>query len=329
MSTKSQNRNILITVAIMVAVITGVALLGFLFLDKEEEVIQGQVEVSEYRVSSKIPGRILKLYVHEGDYVHAGDTVAVLEAPEVSAQEQTAQAAENAATALSEMAQRGARQEQISAAYQLWQQAKAAEDITQKTYVRMENLYKEGVVSAQKRDEAQAAHQAALAQTKATESAYTMAKNGSRTEEKRAAAAQVNAAKGTVDVVKSLLKETVQTATHDGEVMDVYPKVGELVSLGSPIMSIAIMDDVWGTFNVREDQLRGLKIGQTFKAYSPAFDKDITMKVYYMKDQGSYAAWRATKANDGYDLRTFEVKAHPVGKIDGLRPGMTLVMKNN
>ena len=154
-----------------------------------------------------------------------------------------------------------------------------------------------------------------------------MAREGARKEERAAAAAQVNRAKGAVQEVSSYINETVQIAQVEGEVSDIYPKVGELVGTGSPIMSISIMSDVWGTFNVREDQLNGLKIGSEFTAFSPAFKKDIKMKVYYIKDQGSYAVWKATKSNGQYDLKTFEVKARPVGKLDGLRPGMTLVMK--
>ena len=137
----------------------------------------------------------------------------------------------------------------------------------------------------------------------------------------------MNRAKGAVQEVSSYINETVQIAQVEGEVSDIYPKVGELVGTGSPIMSISIMSDVWGTFNVREDQLNGLKIGSEFTAFSPAFKKDIKMKVYDIKDQGSYAVWKATKSNGQYDLKTFEVKARPVGKLDGLRPGMTLVMK--
>ena len=113
----------------------------------------------------------------------------------------------------------------------------------------------------------------------------------------------------------------------EGEVSEVYPKVGELVGTGSPIMSISVMKDVWGTFNVREDQLKGLKVGDTFTAFTPAFNKNITMKVFYIKDQGSYAVWKATKSNGQYDLKTFEVKARPVQKFDGLRPGMSLIVK--
>ena len=146
-------------------------------------------------------------------------------------------------------------------------------------------------------------------------------------EEKQITGEQVKMAKGAADVVRSLLKETVQVSQYDGEVSDIYPKVGELVGTGSPIMSISILKDLWGTFNVREDQLQNLTLGKTFTVFSPAFNKDITMKVFYIKDQGSYAAWRATKATGEYDLKTFEVKARPVTAIEGLRPGMSLVIK--
>ena len=142
-----------------------------------------------------------------------------------------------------------------------------------------------------------------------------------------AAAAQVGRAKGAVQEVNSYIHETVQIAQMEGEVSDVYPKVGELVGTGSPIMSIAVMDDMWGTFNVREDQLNDMQVGSEFTAYVPAFDKEVKMKVYYLKDQGSYAVWKATKANGQYDLKTFEVKARPVEKLDGLRPGMSLIIK--
>ena len=165
------------------------------------------------------------------------------------------------------------------------------------------------------------------AQMKAAQSQYDMAVNGARMEDKLAAAAQVGRAKGAVNEVTSYIHETVQVAQKEGEVSDVYPKVGELVGTGSPIMSIAMMDDMWGTFNVREDQLDGMQVGSEFTVFVPAFNKDVKMKVYFMKDQGSYAVWKATKANGQYDLKTFEVKARPVEKIEGLRPGMSLIIK--
>ncbi|MBP3834733.1 MAG: efflux RND transporter periplasmic adaptor subunit [Prevotella sp.] len=327
MSAKSQHNNILLAIIGFAAVIAVVALIGFFTLGREDSIIQGEVEVTEYRVSSKLPGRILKLLVKEGDLVRAGDTLAILEVPEVNAQKKAAEATQGAADAMSEMADNGARKEQIQAAYQLWQQAIAARDIAQKSYNRVQNLYDSGVMSAQKRDEALAAYQATEAQVNAAKSQYDMAKNGARWEEKKAAAKQAQAAKSAVDVFKSLLSETVQVATMDGEVSEVYPEIGELVGTGSPIMSIAVMNDMWGTFNIREDQLKGMKIGDTFKAYVPAFDKEIQMKVYYIKDQGAYAVWKATKSNGQYDLKTFEVKAKPLTKIEGLRPGMSLIIK--
>ena len=326
--TKSQHKNILLAIAGFVAVVIIVALIGFLALGREPDVKQGQVEVSEYRVSSKVPGRILEIRVKEGDYVKVGDTLAILDAPDVRAKMEQARSAENAAAALELKAQNGARKEQIQGAFSVLQQAKAGYEIAEKSYNRIQRLFDEGVVSAQKRDEVYANYKAMEAQMKAAQSQYDMAVNGARMEDKMAAAAQVGRARGAVNEVNSYIHETVQVAQMEGEVADIYPKVGELVGTGSPIMSIAVMEDMWGTFNIREDQLNGMKVGSEFTAFVPAFNKDIKMKVYYLKDQGSYAVWKATKANGQYDLKTFEVKARPVEKLEGLRPGMSLIIKN-
>lgn len=327
MSAKSQHNNILLAIIGFVAVVIIVAVIGFFAFDRDPEIIQGQVEVTEYRVSSKVPGRILELRVKEGDYVKVGDTLAILDAPEVRAKMEQAQSAQNAAAALELKAQNGARKEQIQGAFSVLQQAKAGFEIAEKSYNRVQRLYDEGVMSAQKRDEAFASYKAMEAQMKAAQSQYDMAVNGARVEDKMAASAQVGRAKGAVQEVSSYIHETVQVAQMEGEVSDVYPKVGELVGTGSPIMSIAVMQDMWGTFNVREDELNGMQVGSEITAFVPAFNKDVKMKVYYLKDQGSYAVWKATKANGQYDLKTFEVKARPVEKLEGLRPGMSLIIK--
>lgn len=327
MSEKTQHKNILLTVAAFTVVVVIIAVIGTLVFKSEPEIIQGYVEVSEYRVSSKVPGRVLELRVKEGDYVNVGDTLAIIDAPDVKAKLAQAESAESAASAMDQMANNGARREQINGAYALLQQAKAGLEIAQKSYNRVQRLYDEGVMSAQKRDEAFANYKAIEAQVKAAQSQYDMAVNGARREEKMAVAAQVNRAKGAVQEVNSYISETMQIAQKAGEVSDVYPKEGELIGTGSPIMSVSLLDDMWGTFNVREDQLDGMRIGSVITAYAPAFKKDIKMKVYYIKDQGSYATWKATKANGQYDLKTFEVKARPVTKVEGLRPGMSLVLK--
>lgn len=314
-------------VAVFTLAIVAIGLIGTLAFKSEPEVIQGYVEVSEYRVSSKVPGRVLELRVKEGDYVKVGDTLAILDAPDVKAKLAQAQSAESAATAMDQMANNGARREQINGAFALLQQAKAGLEIAQKSYNRVQRLYDEGVMSAQKRDEAFANYKALEAQVKAAKSQYDMAVNGARREEKLATAAQVNRAKGAVQEVSSYINETMQIAQKEGEVSDVFPKVGELIGTGSPIMNISILDDMWGTFNVREDQLNGMQVGSTITAFVPAFNKEIKMKVYYIKDQGSYATWKATKANGQYDLKTFEVKARPIKPFEGLRPGMSLIIK--
>ena len=327
MSAKSQHQNILLAVMGFSIAVLIVAIIGFFTLGKTDEVIQGEVEVGEYRVSCKLPARVVEIRVKEGDFVHKGDTLAILEIPEMNAQEKMAQSTEAATQALSNLTEEGARREAIQSAQQLVVQAKAATDVAKKTYDRMQNLFSEGVMSQQKRDEAKAAWEVALAHENAMKSQYEMAKNGARTEEKKAAQSQANAAKHAVDVVRSVLKETVQVAAVDGEVSDIYPKEGELVGMGSPILSISMMKDMWGTFNVREDQLNGLKVGDTFTAFSPAFNKELKLKVFEIKDEGSYAVWKATKSNGQYDLKTFEVKARPINPFDGLRPGMSLIVK--
>ena len=327
MSAKSQHNNILFAILGFAVVVIIVALIGFFALGRDPELVQGQVEVSEYRVSSKVPGRILEIRVKEGDYVKVGDTLAILDAPEVRAKMEQARSAEDAAAALELKAQNGARQEQVQGAYQVWQQAKAGLEIAEKSYQRIQRLFDEGVVSAQKRDEVYANYKAMEAQCKAAESQYQMAQNGARREDKLAAAAQVGRAKGAVQEVNSYIHETVQIAQMEGEVSSIYPKVGELVGTGSPIMTISMMQDMWGSFNVREDQLNGMQVGSNINAFVPAFNKEVEMKVYYLKDQGSYAVWKATKANGQYDLKTFEVRARPTEKFEGLRPGMSLIIK--
>ena len=324
---KEQHNNILLAVLGFSLVVAIVALIGFLALGRDPEIIQGEMEVEEYRVSGKVPGRILELRAKEGDFVKAGDTLAIIEAPEVAAKMVQAQSAVDAASAMDQMAQNGARKEQIQAAAQLLEQAKAGLEIAEKSYNRMKALYEEEVVSAQKFDEAEAMYKSAQAQVKAARSQYEMAVNGARVEERRAASATVGQARGAVLEVNSYIQETVQVAQMAGEVTDVYPKVGELVGTGTPIMSIALMDDQWATFNIREDQLKDLKVGAEITVKIPALDKETKMKVTSMKDKGSFAAWKATKASGQYDQKTFEVKARPTEMIEGIRPGMSVILK--
>lgn len=334
---KKQILSVFLALSSFVIIVLGVALIGYYAFGDEPEEIRGQVEARQYRVSAKVSARIKKVLVEEGQYVHAGDTLAILEAPEIDAQQQAAEATAQAAEAMSEMTDNGERQEKIQGASDLVAQAQAARNIAKKTYDRMQKLFDEGVTTEQKRDEALAAYQAAEAQVGAAQSQYEMAMNGARKEQRRAAAEQAKAAKSGTEVVKSLLKETVQIATLDGEVDEIYAHEGEYVANGTPIMSVNLLDDVWGKFNIREDQLNGIRPGTTITAYSPAFKKDYKLQVYYVEAAEDCSTWKATKAKGDYDKRTFEVRARPMSIYSSpymwekdktkLRPGMLLVLK--
>jgi len=330
MEKKTQQLNIvlsLVVFAIVIVVVCGVGI--YTYNHREPEIVQGQAEASEYRVSSKVPGRILKIMVQEGQAVKAGDTLAILDTPDINAKQAQAEAVLSAATAQNAKAQKGAREEEIQGAYEIWQKAKAGLEIYEKSYRRVENLFNEGVVSEQKRDETKAQYDAAVATEKAAKSQYDMAVNGAEEEIKAMAAAQMRQAEGVVAEVNSYIDETVLTASIDGEVSEIFPMVGELVGTGAPIMNIAVMDDMWVSFNVREDLLKDLTVGAVREAYVPALDRKVNVKVTYMRDLGSYAAWKATKVNGQYDLKTFELRAVTEGTVENLRPGMTVIIERN
>lgn len=323
-----QKANLLPAIFILAGVVILVIIGSMYAFSDEAETIQGQADVTEYRVSSKVPARVLRYMVREGQHVEAGDTLVILEAPDVEAKLSQAQAAENAAAAVSRKAENGTRREQIAAAYEMWQKAKAGVEISQKSYERVKRLYEQGVMTAQKLDEVTAQRDAAVATERAAKSQYEMAKNGAQREDKEAAAAQVNRAKGAVSEVNSYIKETVLVASAAGEVTEIFPQIGELVGSGAPIMNVALMDDMWVSFNVREDYLNQFKMNGIIRATIPALnDKEVELKVYYMRDLGSYAAWKATKATGQFDMKTFEVKAAPTAKIEGLRAGMSVLLK--
>ena len=284
--------------------------------------------MTEYRVSSKVPGRVKRILVEEGQQVHAGDTLAILEAPEVNAKLTQAEAAEDAAAAQSRKADKGAREEQKRGAYEMWQKAKAGREVMEKSYARVKRLHDEGVVTSQKLDEVTAQRDAAIATERAAKSQYDMAVNGAQIEDREAAAALTARAGGAIKEVKSYLKETVLVAALDGEVTDIFPSIGELVGTGAPVMNVALMNKLWVSFNVREDKLTTLRVGQEVEGFVPALgDKTVKLRIANLKDVGSYAVWRASKSTGQYDLKTFRVKATPTQNVEGLRPGMTVVLR--
>lgn len=318
--------NILAIALVLIAVIIVVITVG-LFKTTKEETLEGQAETTDYRLSSKVPSRVLELRVKEGDFVHKGDTLVVLEAPDVEAKLSQATAAYDAAKAMEDKVYSGARQEEIQAAYEMWQKSIAAVDVMRKTYNRVQRLFESGVMAEQKRDEAKAQYDAAVATEKAAKAKYDIAVNGARKEEK--SMAQANRAKGAIAEVHSYIKETVLTATADGLVTEIFPEVGELVGTGAPIMNVSVVKDVWFVFNIREDKLKGYSVGTEAEVYVPAVDKTIPVRITLMKDVGSFAVWKATKALDDLDLKTFEVQAHPLQPVSNIMSGMSAVLRKS
>lgn len=323
----NSTKSIILGIGIIAILMVLIASAGFIFFGEKEDIITGQVEVDEIRIAGKVPGRIAEFLVEEGQSVKEGDTLVRIYSPEVLAKLEQAEAVKAAAEAQNQKAIAGARKEQKEGAYELWQKAKAGLEVAEKSFARVEKLFKEGVVPAQKYDEVLAQLKAMQATERAARSQYDMAINGAQREDKMAAQALVARASGAISEVDAYMKESALLAPSAGTVSEIFPHKGELVGTGAPIMNIADYTATRVLCAVREDKLAKIKHGSKLKATVPALgDKAIELSVVKMKDMGSYATWKATKPRDEHDLRTFELTLKPTTSIEGLLPGMTVVL---
>jgi len=289
--------------------------------------IQGEVEAIQVRVASKLVGRIDSLAVKKGDEVMPGTLLFTLSSPELEAKYSQATAVRQAAGAQKDKAYNGAQKEDIQAAFNSWQTAFAAADYAKKTFTRIQNLYKDGVLPEQQRDEAETKMKAAVEMEKAAHSQYQKAKNGARLEDKEAAGALVLQAEGVMNEVSSYLSERRISAPVKGEVANILAERGELISAGYPVVTIVDLSDVWVTFNLREELLADIRKGSILTARFPALGmKELSLKVTYINALGDFATWNATKTRGDFDLKTFEIQAVPVEKTVGLRPGMSAIV---
>lgn len=326
MQVSKKDKALVVAIVIVLLLVAALAVVGFVCMKPEPDFVQGQADATEVRISSKLPGRIVEIYVEEGQHVRMGDTLVHIHSSLADARLAQAQAAVTAAQATNEKVDVGTRPQIVQSAYDVWQQAVAAQGIAKKTYDRMEKLYGEGVISAQKRDEAKAAYDAAASGAAAARSQYDLAVAGPQKEDKQATAAMVNVARGGVKEVNALLEDSYLIAPCDGEITVIYPHASELIATGAPIMELQT-DNHWVVFNLRENYLKKIRNGSEVKVRIPALDKDTVMKVFYIRDLGTYANWQATKATGDFDARTFEVKMRPARPVDGLRPGMSVILK--
>lgn len=310
-----------------IVVVAAVVLVIRLATRTTPTLLQGTVECTVYKASSKVPGRILEMKVAEGDRVERGLLLYTLSTPELDAKLRQAEAVKSAASALDAAAVAGARHQQIEAALNLWQKAQAGLELARKTYERVKSLYEQGVVPAQKLDEASANYAAMQATARAAKAQYELATDGARKEDKAAAAAKVRQAEGAVSEVESYIEDAMVYSPVAGEVSTIVAEEGELVGSGYPVVTILDLSDVWATFNVKETLLPGIRVGTRFTARVPALDRQIDFEVTHIAAQADFATWSATRTQGGFDVRTFAVKARPAGEAaEGLRPGMSVLV---
>ena len=325
-----KNNKIILIVLALVLVLALVIWVGFTFYQAYQPkkiVLQGEIDAQSYSISSKLPGRISEVFVRKGDYVEVGESIFSLSSPEVEAKLKQAKAAQDAAGAQKTQANNGARKEQIQAAHDQWQKAKAAEELMYTTYKRIQKLYDEGVVSEQKRDEVYTKYKAAKYTSNAASQMAVMAKSGARVEVKKAADAQERVYAAKVDEVNVYIKETIARSFHSGEVSQVLIHSGELAPTGFPVVSIIDMQDSWARFSVREDYLKSFIKGKVFEVTIPALGNNTyKFEVKNIAVQGDYATWKATESGKGFDMKSFEVELRPTSPIKNLRVGMSILL---
>ena len=325
-NTKKVNKPVLLSAAAVACLL--VLGVGFwMGTHPSEEPLYGVMQAKTVDVAAKVTGRVETLPVHEGDTVSAGQLLMTLDIPEVEAKLKEVEALKSAATARQSLVDEGARPQEIRAAKAQMQRAQAGQELAQKTFNRVHALYREGLISKQKHDEALAQKKSADELLAAAKEQYDIALTGARTQEKQAATALTAQATGGVEQVESLVKEKNVTSPIASEVSRIYVEVGEVAAAGLPLATLVDLSDQWVVFNIREDDMPKITKGAVLSAEIPALNaKNVQFKVYFINPRGDYATWRATRQSSGYDLRTFEVRARPVQPVSDLRPGMSVIV---
>lgn len=325
-NTKKVNKPVLLSAAAVAClVVLGV---GFwMGTHPTEEPLYGVMQAKTVDVAAKVTGRVETLPVHEGDTVSASQLLMTLDIPEVEAKLKEVEALKSAASARQSLVDEGARPQEIRAAKAQMQRAQAGQELAQKTFNRVHALYREGLISKQKHDEALAQKKSADELLAAAKEQYDIALTGARTQEKQAATALTAQATGGVEQVQSLVKEKNVTSPIASEISRIYVEIGEVAAAGLPLATLVDLSDQWAVFNIREDDMPKITKGAVLSAEIPALNaKNVQFKVYFINPRGDYATWRATRQSSGYDLRTFEVRARPVQPVSDLRPGMSVIV---
>ena len=326
-STKSRNLKIFATL-LLILLLSLISFGLWKSYQPQQIELQGRVEAETIYVSTKVPSRIEELYVQEGQVVKQNQPLVRLWSPEVSAKKQQALASLQSALAFQSTATRGSQQENIDSLYANWQALKAQEALANTTLQRSTNLFREGVISRQRRDEIQAVATSASQMTEAAYQQYARAKRGSTPEQKSTADAQVEIAKAAVAEANALEAETQLNAPVDGVVSKTYGKVSELIAMGVPVVSI-IQNDVWVSLTVREDQYASIYQLKQLQGYIPALDQYMLFNIKNIDAEGEFATIKTTRQTGGYDIRSFKVHLVPATPNPNLKVGMSVLFKLN
>ena len=325
------NRILLHTITVIIIVVAIISIFGMILSKESPLILQGEIECTQIKISGKLLGRVEKLYTSEGAQVKQGDPLVLINSPEANALMLSASAMKDVAQYQNRKVDAGAREQIIASLKEAWNAAKAEAELAANTNERIERLYKDSVVTLQRKEETNALARAALAAEAATKYQYEMALEGAQTEDKESAKAMVTAAQGNVDEVRALLMDSTLTAPADGVISEIYPTEGELLMPGTTIMNLLVLESNYVVLNIREDMLQQFLPGKRFTGMVPALENArILFEVYYSSPLGSYATWQSSKENNSYNLVTFKIKAKPVEKnseTSQLRPGMSVIVQ--
>ena len=266
------------------------------------QMIDGQVEVLQYSVQVQQKGKVLDIRVKEGDYVEVGDTLALYRTDDTPIPEDPT--LEVLATTLHPYR---TGNKTVDRAYGRWQQAKAAEEQTERIYRDVERKLAKGKASVNLRDNILNEYRAMQAQTKSFKTDYEAALNSFKTEKNNFIGPQI------IAIVTKV----------EGEVSEINAKRGEQLSVSNTLMNIALLDNLWGTIAVNRKEKQQFNEGDTIQVYCKPFNMFIRMRVSGFKANFDFLnSENYRQGNEG--SQTWEMQLRPVYKVEGLRPGMQL-----
>lgn len=326
-------RKILLVVPALLA-LSAVTYLVVSSLNPESKIITGLVEITSIDVASKIPGRIDSILVNEGQNVSKGQVLAILQSRELNAKVEQTKGQLDIAKFKYQMALNGARTEEKEAVEKLYLQAKHQFELAEKTWTRMYNLYQDSVISLQEKDVYEFQYKASMEQMLAAKAKYEMVINGARYEEIQMAKGLFYQAENGLNEALAYQDEIFIKSPITGELKKKIVDEGEMLAAGYPAFTIIDLNDVWVTIQLKETDMNGIKIGDTFNASITALNNlEAKFVVSYVSGLGDFANWRPTNQKGEFDIKTFEIRLRSKQKIDGLRAGMTvnvdLSSKNN